>query len=82
MNNLDKTRKLVSHNANSRNRRKVLNGFKGEGTPSGWIKTTSYGSYKHEPTLDEIRHSNKIKKFYAANLGSKHAGSKRTINRY
>ena len=82
MNNLDKTRKLVSHNANSRNRRKVLNGFKGEGTPSGWIKTTSYGTYKHEPTLDEIRHSNKIKKFYAANLGSKHAGSKRTINRY
>lgn len=82
MNNLDKTYKSVSYNANSRNRRKVLNGFKGEGTPSGWVKTTPYGSYKHEPTLDEIRHSNKIKKFRAANLGSKHAGSKRTINRY
>lgn len=82
MNNLDKTYKSVSYNANSRNRRKVLNGFKGEGTPSGWVKTTPYGNYKHEPTLDEIRHSNKIKKFYAANLGSKHAGSKRTINRY
>lgn len=82
MDNLTKTYKSVSHNANSRNRRKVLNGFKGEGTPSGWVKTTPYGSYKHEPTLDEIRHSNKVKKFYAANLGSRHPGSKRTINRY
>lgn len=82
MNNLDKTYKSVSHNANSRNRRKVLNSFKGESTSSCWVKTTPYGSYKHEPTLDEIRHSNKIKKFYATNLGSKHAGSKQTINRY
>lgn len=82
MDNLTKTYKSVSYNANSRNRRKVLNGFKGEGTPSGWVKTTPYGSYKHESTLDDIRHSNKVKKFYAANLGSKHAGSKRTINRY
>lgn len=28
----------ISRNTNSRNKRKVLNGFKGEGTPSGWVK--------------------------------------------
>ena len=72
----------ISYNANSRNRRKVLNGFKGEGTLSGWVKTSPYGTIEHKPTLNDIRHSNKVKKFYIANLGSKHAGSKRTLNRY
>ena len=72
----------ISRNANSRNRRKMINDFKGEGTSSGWVKTSPYGEIKHEPTLDDIRHSNKVKKFYNANLDSKHAGSKRTLNRY
>lgn len=72
----------ISRNANSRNRRKMINGFKGEGTPSGWVKTSPYGTIEHKSSLDDIRHSNKVKKFYAANLGSKHVGSKRTLNRY
>nr|DAK43538.1 MAG TPA: hypothetical protein [Crassvirales sp.] len=33
----------ISYNANSRNRRKMINGFKGEGTQSGWVKTSPYG---------------------------------------
>lgn len=72
----------IFRNANSRNRRKMINGFKGEGTLSGWVKTSPYGTIEHKPTIDDIRHSNKVKKFYAANLGSKHAGSKQTLNRY
>jgi len=74
--------KSVSRNANSRNKRKVINGFKGEGTPSNWVKTSPYGTITHEKTLDEIRHSNKIKKFKKINRNSKHAGSKRTLNYY
>ena len=46
--NLAKSYKKVSRNANSRNKRKVLNGFKGEGTPSGWIKTSPYGTINNE----------------------------------
>ena len=82
MDNLTKTYKSVSYNANSRNRRKVLNGFKGEGTPSGWVKTTPYCSYKHELTIEEREHIRRVKNFRSANFYSKHAGSKRTINRY
>lgn len=37
----------ISRNANSRNRRKMINGFKGEGTPSGWVKTSPYGKQTH-----------------------------------
>ena len=55
----------ISRNTNSRNRRKMINGFKGEGTPSGWVKTSPYGTIEYKPTLDDIRHSNKVKKFYA-----------------
>lgn len=33
----------ISLNTNSRNRRKMINGFKGEGTPSGYVKTSPYG---------------------------------------
>lgn len=72
----------ISRNANACNRRKMINDFNGEGTPSGWVKTSPYGTIEHKPTLDDIRHSNKVKKFYAANLDSKHADSKRTLNRY
>ena len=80
--NLVKSYKEVSPNTNTHNKRKVLNGFKGEGTSSGWVKTSPYGTIENKLTLDDIRHSNKVKKFYAANLGSKHADSKRTLNRY
>ena len=80
--NLIKSNKTVSRNANSRNKRKVLNGFKGEGTPSGWVKTSPYCTIKHKQTSDELRHSNKIQKFRVVNPKGKHAGSKRTVNRY
>lgn len=72
----------ISHNANSRNRRKMINGFKGEGTPSGWVKTSPYGKAEHKPTLEEREHARRVKNFRAINLGGKHAGSKRTLNRY
>ena len=72
----------ISRNANSRNRRKMINGFKGEGTPSGWVKTSPYGETKHEPTLAEREHARRVRNFRATNLGDKHAGSKRTLNRY
>lgn len=42
----------ISRNTNSRNKRKVLNGFKGEGTPSGWVKTSPYGTIKYKQTSD------------------------------
>ena len=80
--NLIKSNKTVSCNANSRNKRKVLNGFKGEGTPSGWIKTSPYGTIKHKQTSDELRHFNKIQKFRVTNPKGKHPGSKRILNRY
>lgn len=80
--NLAKSYKEVSPNANSRNKRKVLNGFKGEGTPSGWVKTSPYGKQTHEKTLAEREHARRVKNFRATNLGGKHAGSKRTLNRY
>lgn len=80
--NLVKTNKVVSHNANTRNKRKVLNGFKGEGTPSGWVKTSPYGTIKHEPTLEEREHARRVKNFRSVNFYSKHAGSKRNLNRY
>lgn len=80
--NLAKSYKSVSHNANTRNKRKVLNGFKGEGTPSGWIKTSPYGAIEHKPTLEEREHARRVKNFRATNFGGKHAGSKRTLNRY
>lgn len=72
----------ISHNANSRNRRKVLNGFKGEGTPSGWVKTSPYGTINNEKTLADREHIRRVKYYKAVNLISKHAGSKRTLNRY
>lgn len=42
--NLAKSYKEVSPNTNTRNKRKVLNGFKGEGTSSGQVKTSPYGT--------------------------------------
>lgn len=72
----------ISRNANSRNRRKVLNGFKGEGTPSGWVETSPYGEQTHKPTLEEREHARRVKNFSATNFGGKHVGSKRTLNRY
>lgn len=75
MNNLNNNCKSVSRNANSRNRRKVVNGFKGEGTPSNWTKTSSYGTYKHNKTKDEIAHTTRISRVKYGRLG-KHAGSK------
>lgn len=80
--NLVKSNKTVSRNTNSRNKRKVLNGFKGESTPSGWIKTSLYGTIKHKQTSDELRHFNKIQKFRVTNPKGKHPGSKRTLYRY
>lgn len=64
-----------SQNANSRNKRKVINGFVGNGTNSGWVKTTDFGSYKHEYTADEIAHKEHIRQAKFNNM-SKHAGSK------
>ena len=72
----------ISNNTNSRNRRKVLNGFKGEGTQSGWVKTSPYGTINNEKTLADREHIRKVKYYKAVNLISKHAGSKRTLNRY
>lgn len=72
----------ISRNANSRNRRKMINGFKGEGTSSGWVKTSPYGKQTYEKTLEEREHARRIRNFRATNLGGKHAGSKRTLNRY
>ena len=72
----------ISGNANSCNRRKMINGFKGKGTPSGWVKTSPYGTIEHKPTLEEKEHARRVKNFRATNLGGKHAGSKRTLNRY
>lgn len=80
--NLVKSNKTVSRNTNSRNKRKVLNGFKGEGTPSGWIKTSPYGTINNEKTLADREHIRKVKYYKAVNMISKHAGSKRTLNRY
>lgn len=80
--NLVKSNKTVSRNTNSRNKRKVLNGFKGEGTPSGWIKTSPYGTITHEKTLADREHIRRVKYYKAVNLISKHPGSKRTLNRY
>ena len=80
--NLAKSYKEVSRNANSRNRRKVLNGFKGEGTSSGWVKTSPYGTTEHKPTLEEREHARRVNNFRNVNFDSKHAGSKRTLNRY
>ena len=54
--NLVKSNKTVSRNTNSRNKRKVLNGFKGEGTPSGWVKTSPYGIINNEKTLADREH--------------------------
>lgn len=72
----------ISSNANSRNRRKMINGFKGEGTPSGWVKTSPYGKQTHEKTLAEREHVRRVNNFRNGNFDSKHAGSKRTLNRY
>ena len=72
----------ISRNANSRNRRKMINGVKGEGTSSGWVKTFPYGTIEHEPTLVEREHARRVNNFRNVNFGSKHAGSKRTLNRY
>lgn len=72
----------ISRNANSRNRRKMINGFKGEGTPSGFVKTSPYGKQTNEKTLEEREHARRIKMFRATNLNGKHAGSKRTLNHY
>lgn len=65
----------ISQNANSRNKRKVINGFAGNYTNSGWVKTTDFGSYKHEPTADEIAHKEHIRQARFRNI-NKHAGSK------
>ena len=63
----------ISHNANSRNRRKLINGFKGEGTPSGWVKTSPYGTYKHKPTNKvKIHHILKVNKPVNSNLPFTH----------
>ena len=67
----------LSCNANSRNRRKVFNGFKGEGTCSGWIKTSPYGTYTHKHTADEIVHMNRIHQAKVIGTLGKHAGSSR-----
>lgn len=67
---------VISYNANSRNRRKVVNGFKGESTPSTWTKTSSYGTYKHEHTADEKAHMNRIHQAKTTGNLNKHAGSK------
>lgn len=72
----------ISRNANSRNRRKMINGFKGEGTPSGWVKTSPYGKQTHEKTLAEREHVRRVNNFCNVNFDSKHAGSKRTLNHY
>lgn len=72
----------ISCNANSRNRRKMINGFKGEGTPSGWVKTSPYGKQTHEKTLAEREHTRRVNNFCNVNFDSKHAGSKRTLNHY
>lgn len=72
----------ISRNANFRNRRKMINGFKGEGTPSGWVKTSPYGEQTHKPTLEEREHARRVNNFYNVNFDSKHACSKRTLNRY
>lgn len=72
----------ISRNANSRNRRKMINVFKGEGTPSGWVKTSPYGKQTHEKTLVEREHVRRVNNFCNVNFDSKHAGSKRTLNRY
>lgn len=72
----------ISRNANSRNKRKMVVGFKGEGTPSGWVKIFPYGTIEHKPTLEEREHARRVKNFRAVNFNSKHAGSKRTLNRY
>lgn len=72
----------ISRNTNSRNKRKVLNGFKGEGTPSGWVKTSPYGTIEHKSTLEEREHARRVNNFRNVNFDSKHAGSKRTLNRY
>ncbi len=72
----------ISRNANSRNRRKMINGFKGEGTSSGWVKTSPYGEQTHKPTLEEREHARRVNNFRNVNFYSKHAGSKRTLNRY
>lgn len=65
----------LSQNANSRNKRKVINGFAGNGTSSGWVKTTDFGTYKHKYTADEIAHKEHIRQAKFNNM-SKHAGSK------
>lgn len=80
--NLAKSYKEVSPNANTRNKRKVLNGFKGEGTSSSWVKTSPYGKQTHENTLAEREHVRRVNNFRNVNFDSKHAGSKRTLNRY
>lgn len=72
----------ISRNANSRNRRNMINGFKGEGTLSGWVKTSPYGKQTHEKTLAEREHARRINNFRNVNFDSKHAGSKRTLNHY
>lgn len=72
----------ISRNANSRNRRKMINGFKGEGTPSGWVKTSPYSTTEYKPTLAEREHARRVNNFRNVNFDSKHAGSKRTLNRY
>lgn len=72
----------ISYNANSRNRRKVLNGFKGEGTPSGWTKTSPYGTVIHEKTLADRNHLRRVKNYKDRNFSGKHAGSKRTLRSY
>ena len=72
----------ISYNANSRNRRKMINGFKGEGTSSGLVKTSPYGKQTHKKTLAEREHARRVNNFRNVNFYSKHAGSKRTLNRY
>ena len=72
----------ISCNTNSRNKRKVLNGFKGEGTPSGWVKTSPYGTINNEKTLADREHIRRVKNFRNCNLLTNHPGSKRTLNCY
>lgn len=72
----------ISRNANSRNKRKVLNGFKGKGTPSGRIKTSSYGTINNEKTLADKEYIRRVKNFRNCNSLTNHPGSKRTLNRY
>lgn len=69
------TKIKLSHNANSRNKRKVLNGFVGNGINGSWTKTTEFGTYKHEYTADEIAHKEHIRQAKFNNVG-RHAGSK------